>query len=64
MEALAIMLLVLGVASAIFVLLHTAYTLPMVPMPVKIAWCLTALVLPVLGACAVPERLPSASLPG
>ncbi|WP_347160342.1 DUF4396 domain-containing protein [Pontibacter chitinilyticus] len=49
MEALAILLLALGIASAVFVLLHASYTLQMVHMPIKIAWCLTALVLPVLG---------------
>ena len=49
MEGLAIMLIVLGVASALFVLFHGAYTLSMVKMPLKIAWALSSLLLPVLG---------------
>ncbi|ARS37999.1 DUF4396 domain-containing protein [Pontibacter actiniarum] len=49
MEALAIMLIVLGIASAIFVMIHSTYTLHMVHMPIKIAWAMTSLVLPVLG---------------
>lgn len=49
MEGLAVMLVVLGIASALFVMFHAAYLLPMVKMPIKIAWTLTSLLLPILG---------------
>ncbi len=49
MEALAIMIIVLGIASSLFVMLHSAYTLSMVKMPIKIAWTLASLLLPILG---------------
>lgn len=48
-EALLLMLVIWGVASAIFVWVHATWFLPMVRMPVKIAWGLTSLMLPVLG---------------
>ncbi|MBU1823247.1 MAG: DUF4396 domain-containing protein [Bacteroidetes bacterium] len=49
MEALAIMLIVLGIASALFVMIHGTYTLHMVHMPIKIAWAMSSLLLPILG---------------
>ncbi|MDX5482981.1 MAG: DUF4396 domain-containing protein [Hymenobacteraceae bacterium] len=49
MEALLLLLVVWGVASAIFVWVHATFTLPMVKMPIKIAWGLSSLLLPVLG---------------
>lgn len=38
-----------GIASALFVWIHGMYCLPMVILPVKIAWALSSLVLPILG---------------
>jgi hypothetical protein len=48
-EALLLMFVILGVASALFVLIHGMFTLKMVKMPIKIAWGLTSFVLPILG---------------
>ena len=50
MEGLMIMFIALGIASAIFVGVHAANTLPMVGVPMKIAWTMSALVLPIIGA--------------
>lgn len=49
MEALLLLLVIWGVASAIFVWVHATYTLPMVKVAVKIAWGLASLVLPIVG---------------
>jgi hypothetical protein len=43
------MLIVMGIASSLFVMFHSSYTLHMVKMPIKIAWTLASLLLPVLG---------------
>lgn len=48
-EALLLLLVVWGIASALFVWVHATYTLSMVKMPIKIAWALTSLLVPVLG---------------
>jgi len=48
-EALLLLLVLWGIASALFVGIHSLYTLPMVKMPVKIGWVLASLLLPVLG---------------
>lgn len=49
MEAIAIIFIALGIAGAIFVLIHSSYTLPSVILPIKIAWTMGAALLPVLG---------------
>ncbi|SDM55299.1 protein of unknown function [Catalinimonas alkaloidigena] len=49
LEALLSLLIGWGLASAVFVWVHAALTLPMVKMPLKIAWALSSLLLPVLG---------------
>lgn len=49
MESMAIIFIVLGIAGAIFILIHSSYTLNSVPLPVKIAWTLGGMLLPVLG---------------
>ncbi|WP_324720436.1 DUF4396 domain-containing protein [Salinimicrobium sp. HB62] len=49
MEAIAIIFIALGIAGAIFVLIHSSYTLPEVMVPIKIAWTLGAALVPVLG---------------
>lgn len=49
LEALVIIFIFLGIAGGLFILVHSSYTLPMVPIPVKIAWTMGAMVLPVLG---------------
>lgn len=48
-EALLMIFVIWGVASAIFVWIHATFTLPMVMPSIKIAWGLTSLLLPVLG---------------
>ena len=48
-EVLLLILIIWGIASALFVWIHSLYTLPMVKMPVKIGWVLGSLLLPVLG---------------
>jgi hypothetical protein len=48
-EALLLILILWGIASALFVWIHSLYTLPMVTMPVKIGWVLGSLLLPLLG---------------
>lgn len=48
-EALLLILILWGIASGLFVWIHSLYTLPMVTMPVKIGWVLGSLLLPVLG---------------
>ena len=48
-EALLLLFVIWGVASAIFVWVHATYTLAMVKPPVKIGWALTSLLVPVLG---------------
>jgi hypothetical protein len=48
-EALLLILILWGIASAVFVWIHSLYHLHMVKMPVKIAWVLGSLLLPVLG---------------
>ena len=49
LEALLLIFIFWGIGSAIFVWVHATLTLQMVKMPVKIAWGLTSLLLPVLG---------------
>jgi hypothetical protein len=49
MEAMAIIFIALGIAGAIFILIHSSYTLPGVMSPIKIAWTLGGALLPVLG---------------
>lgn len=49
MEALMLIFLIWGVASGLFVWIHSMYTLPMVKMPIKISWALASLLLPILG---------------
>ncbi|HET8855435.1 MAG TPA: DUF4396 domain-containing protein [Salinimicrobium sp.] len=49
LEALVIIFMALGIAGGIFILFHSSYTLPMVSLPVKIAWTMGSMVLPVLG---------------
>jgi hypothetical protein len=49
LEALIIIFIFLGVAGGIFIMVHSSYTLPMVSSPVKIAWTMGAMVLPILG---------------
>ncbi len=49
MEGLMIMFITLGIASSIFVGVHAANTLPMVHVPMKIAWTLGSLLLPIIG---------------
>ncbi|MGI0106357.1 DUF4396 domain-containing protein [Salinimicrobium tongyeongense] len=49
MEALMSIFLIWGIASALFVWIHSLYFLPMVKMPIKIGWTLASLLLPVLG---------------
>ena len=49
MEAIVIIFMALGIAGAIFILIHSAYTLPGVMSPIKIAWTLGAALLPILG---------------
>ncbi|NJW52268.1 DUF4396 domain-containing protein [Salinimicrobium oceani] len=49
MEAIAIIFIALGIAGAIFILIHSSYALPEVMVPIKIAWTLGAALLPVLG---------------
>jgi hypothetical protein len=48
-EALLLILVIWGIASGLFVWIHSHYTLPMVMMPVKIGWVLASLLLPLLG---------------
>lgn len=48
-EALMLILIIWGIASAIFVWVHATFTLSMVKMPLKIAWAMSSLLLPVLG---------------
>lgn len=48
-EALLLILVIWGIASGLFVWIHSLYTLPMVKMPIKIGWALGSLLLPVLG---------------
>ena len=49
MEAIVIIFMALGIAGAIFILIHSSYTLPEVMSPIKIAWTLGAALLPILG---------------
>ncbi|MGK7391518.1 MAG: DUF4396 domain-containing protein [Candidatus Cyclobacteriaceae bacterium M2_1C_046] len=49
LEALLLIFVIWGVASALFVWVHATLTLSMVKMPVKIAWGLSSLLLPILG---------------
>jgi hypothetical protein len=49
MEAIAIIFIALGIAGAIFALIHSSYTLPEVMVPIKIAWTLGAALVPILG---------------
>ena len=49
MEAIAIIFIALGIAGAIFILIHSSYTLPGITVPIKIAWVLGSALLPVLG---------------
>lgn len=49
LEAFFIFFILLGIAGGIFILVHSVYTLPMVSIPVKIAWTMGAIVLPILG---------------
>lgn len=48
-EALLSIFFIWGIASALFVGIHSLYFLPMVKMPIKIGWTLASLLLPVLG---------------
>lgn len=49
LEALVIIFIFLGIAGGLFIMIHSSYTLPMVSIPVKIAWTMGAMVLPLLG---------------
>ncbi|MCM4158626.1 DUF4396 domain-containing protein [Antarcticibacterium flavum] len=49
LEAVVIIFIFLGIAGGIFIMVHSSYTLPMVSIPVKIAWTMGAMVLPILG---------------
>lgn len=49
MEALLLIFVIWGIASALFVWIHSLYTLPMVKMPIKISWVMASLLLPLLG---------------
>ena len=49
MEAIAIIFIALGIAGAIFIAIHSSYTLPGITVPIKIAWVLGSALLPVLG---------------
>lgn len=49
LEAVVIIFILLGIAGGLFILVHSSYTLPMVSIPVKIAWTMGAMLLPVLG---------------
>lgn len=49
LEAFVLIFILLGIAGGIFVMVHSSYTLPMVSLPVKIAWTMGVMVLPVLG---------------
>ncbi|MGY5849672.1 DUF4396 domain-containing protein [Salegentibacter sp. F14] len=49
LEVLVIIFIFLGIAGGLFIMVHSSYTLQMVSIPVKIAWTMGAMVLPVLG---------------
>nr|WKN38587.1 DUF4396 domain-containing protein [Tunicatimonas sp. TK19036] len=49
MEGLMIMFIALGIASAIFVGVHASNTLSMVNVPMKVAWTMSSLMLPIVG---------------
>lgn len=48
-EALLMIFVLWGIASAFFVWIHASYLLPMVMPSIKIAWALSSLLLPILG---------------
>ena len=50
LEALLLVWILLGIATAFFVMIHSSYHLPAAGVPMKIAWGLACLLLPVFGA--------------